>query len=251
MALDLSAAERMGPLWGEWMTLDLSAAERMGPLSGTIPMTQLGVGSHLREPPVTHLKRRADGRVLTLAGMRMLTGLCTALLLLAPAARPAYADEIVVDDSAPSVQVQGTWAVSSASSGFFGAGYRYRVAGDGSSSVTWPFPATAAAGSYEVFARWTSGSNRASDATYVVTNAAGSVSVSVDQRTKGSEWQSLGTFGFKPSADERVTLSDKANGIVIADAVRWVPASTATPPVAPASTAADARFFDATGYRIE
>ena len=86
--------------------------------------------SHLREPPVTHLRWRANGNIRTLAGMRMLTGLCTALLLLAPAARPAYADELVVDDSAPTVQVQGTWAVSSTSSGFSGTGYRYRVDGN-------------------------------------------------------------------------------------------------------------------------
>ena len=97
-------------------------------------------------------------------GVRMLPGLCTLLLLLAPSAGPAYADEIIVDDASPTVQVQGTWAVSSSSGRFFGAGYRYRVAGDGSSSVSWPFPATAAAGGYEVFVRWTSGSNRASNA---------------------------------------------------------------------------------------
>ncbi len=172
------------------------------------------------------------------------------LLLLAPSAGPAYADEIIVDDASPTVQVHGTWAVSSSSGGFFGAGYRYRVAGDGSSSVSWPFPATPAAGAYEVFARWTSGSNRASSALYVVTHAAGPTSVSVDQRTNGGEWQSLGIFGFRPGSDEHVTLSDKADGIVIADAVRWV-AATPAPGVAPASNSADARFFEQTRYRID
>ena len=39
-----------------------------------------------------------------------------------------------------------------------------RVAGDGSSSLSWPFPSNTPAGSYEVFARWTSGANRASNA---------------------------------------------------------------------------------------
>ncbi len=185
--------------------------------------------------------------------MRLLTALVTLALLLAPSAGRVYADEIVVDDSSPTVQIQGTWAVSSTSSGFLGSGYRYRVAGDGSSNVSWPFPATAAAGNYEVFARWTSGSNRASNATYVVTHAAGSTSVGADQRSTGGEWQSLGTFSFKPTTDQRVTLSDKANGIVIADAVRWVPSAPAAgaPAVAPALPSADARFFEQTRYRIE
>jgi hypothetical protein len=186
----------------------------------------------------------------TLVGMRMLVGLCTLLLLVAPSAGPAYADEMIVDDASSTVQIQGTWAVSSNSGGFFGTGYRYRVAGDGASSVSWPFPATAAAGSYEVFARWTSGSNRASNATYVVTHAAGSTSVRVDQRKSGGEWQSLGTFSFKSRADEHVKLSDKADGVVIADAVRWV-ATSAAPTATRASNSADARFFEQTRYRVE
>src|SRR5437870_5583540 len=183
-----------------------------------------------------------------------LVGMGTSVMLLVSLAPPALADEIVVDDASAGVVIKGEWAQSASTAGFLGSGYRYRSAGDGSGTVTWPLPASAVAGTYEVSARWTSGANRASNATYVVTHAAGSVSVSVDQRTQGSAWQSLGTFGFKPSADERVTLSDKANGIVIADAVRWVPASpaaTAAPSVAPAATAVDPRFFEATGYRIE
>src|SRR5207302_8606315 len=48
----------------------------------------------------------------------------------------------------------------------------------------------------------------------------------------------------------RVTLSDKADGIVVADAVRWVPVGAA-PSVAAAPNPPDSRFFDQTGYRIE
>src|SRR5207302_3030242 len=103
--------------------------------------------------------QRPSGCLLTLGAMRLLIAVGLLVALLAPAAAPAYADEIVLDDGSPTVQIQGTWAVSSTSSGFFGSGYRYRVAGDGSSSLSWPFPATAAAGNYEVFARWISGAN--------------------------------------------------------------------------------------------
>ena len=212
--------------------------------------------SHVRKPAVTPpgCPRRDAGH--TLGGMRFLAGLFSLLLLVAPAARPAFADDLVVDDAAPSVQITGEWATSSASSGFSGSGYHYRVAGDGSSSVTWLFPASASAGSYTVFARWTSGSNRASNATYVVTHAGGSASVAVDQRSNGGDWQSLGTFSFSPGANQGVRLSDKADGIVIADAIRWAPSSGAAPAATsgtPAASAAsgDARFFEQTRFRID
>src|SRR5438552_5664297 len=179
-----------------------------------------------------------------------LVGMCTSVMLLVSLAPPALADEIVVDDASVGVVIKGEWAQSASTAGFLGSGYRYRSAGDGSGTVTWPLPASAVAGTYEVSARWTSGPNRASNAPYVVTHAAGSTSVSVDQRTNGGEWQSLGTFSFRPGSDEHVTLSDKADGIVIADAVRWV-AATAAPGVSPASYSADARFFEQTRYRID
>jgi hypothetical protein len=40
-----------------------------------------------------------------------------------------------VDDDAAAVQLKGTWATSTNGSGFAGGEYRFRVAGDGSSSV--------------------------------------------------------------------------------------------------------------------
>src|SRR5471030_2237393 len=140
------------------------------------------------------------------------------VLLASTAARPAFADELVVDDDAAGVQLKGTWATSTNGAGFLGNEYRFRVAGVGSSSARWPFPG-AAGGSFEVFARWTSGPNRASNATYTVTSGDGAKAVSVDQRTGGGAWQSLGTFRFTPGTDNGITLSDKADGVVVADAV--------------------------------
>src|SRR5947209_16832866 len=140
-----------------------------------------------------------------------LVGMCTSVMLLVSLAPPALADEIVVDDASVGVVIKGEWAQSASTAGFFGSGYRYRSAGDGSGTVTWPLPTSAVAGTYEVSARWTSGPNRASNATYVVTHAAGSMSVSVDQRTNGGGWQSLGTFAFSPGADQGVRQIGRAS----------------------------------------
>src|SRR6202011_996982 len=108
--------------------------------------------------------------------------------------------------------------------GFLGNEYRFRVAGDGSNTVRWLFPG-AAVGNFEVFVRWTSGPNRASNASYVVTHTDGTRTVSVDQRTGGGAWQSLGTFRFTPGPDNAISLSDKADGVVVADAIRFVGAA--------------------------
>jgi hypothetical protein len=182
--------------------------------------------------------------------MRISMGsLAAALLLAAMPVAPAVADEIISDDASASVQITGNWMVSTTSSGYFGDGYRFRVAGDGSSRVRWSFPSSGATGAYEVFARWTSGPNRASNATYVVTHTAGSTPVVVDQRSNGGVWRSLGTFTFSSGADQGVALSDKADGVVVADAIRWVPAASATGQAQAATQ--DARFFGETGFRID
>ncbi len=203
--------------------------------------------------------------------------IASALLVvsLVPAAAAA-ADEVVLDDGAATVLYTGSWAFASTVSGFTGDGYHYHSAGDGSNRVRWPAPS----GKYEVFVRWTSGPNRASNATYSIAHSGGSATVAVDQRDGGGAWRSLGTFTFT-TVDQGITLTDRADGVVVADAVRWVPstgtsapapaaetpapaapAPTATPaPAAPAATpvaaapaataTADERFFDATKYRVD
>jgi hypothetical protein len=153
----------------------------------------------------------------------------------------AHAEELVVDNVAPFVQVSGPWVSASLTNGFSGSDYLYRTASTGDATVFWPFPSTAATGTYEVFARWTSGPNRATNAPYFVSAESGTVLVSRNQQTNGGTWQSLGTFDFQPAKQHGVTLSDRADGVVIADAVRWVgpfgaPAQSAPAP-APAQPA--------------
>jgi N-acetylmuramoyl-L-alanine amidase len=194
------------------------------------------------------------------------SSLGSALLLLGlfTAAAPAWADELIVDNADSSVQVKGKWTATSTTQGFYGSDYLFRTAGDGSATVVWPFPANAAAGRYEVFARWSSGPNRATDATYQVASNAGTAPVAINQQVNGGNWQSLGSFDFQPGKGQGVTLTDKASGVVVADAIRWVgPAGSggtqqaaaqplpapATSPPAP-NPANDARYFGQTRYRI-
>ncbi|MCG8551074.1 MAG: hypothetical protein MI799_11795, partial [Desulfobacterales bacterium] len=81
------------------------------------------------------------------------------------------------------------------------------------------------AGQYEVYARWTAHPNRASDATYSVLHDGGETPVTVNQQTNGAKWNLLGTYNFTPATGSvfKVTLTDQANGYVIADGIRLVP----------------------------
>ena len=134
----------------------------------------------------------------------------------------AWADELVVDNADPSVEVTGAWASSRATPGFFGPDYLFHMPGNGSATVVWPFPASAPPGRYQVFARWSPGSNRADQAVYRILAAAGLTVVRANQHGQGSSWQPLGAYEFRAGRGEGVTLSDAADGIVVADAVRFV-----------------------------
>ena len=81
-------------------------------------------------------------------------------------------------------------------------------------------PGVPGAGQYEVLARWTAHPNRASNASYAIEHTGGSTTVAVDQRQSGGTWISLGIYAL--DADSEVTLTDQADGYVVADAIRVV-----------------------------
>jgi hypothetical protein len=132
------------------------------------------------------------------------------------------ADVLVVDNTDSAVRVTGRWQANSTSPGFYGGDYLFHVPGDGTSHVTWSFPAAGASGPYAVFARWSSGQNRTTGATYVIASSTGTADVHVNQRIGGSRWHALSTYAFTPNRGQGVTLSDRADGVVVADAVVWV-----------------------------
>lgn len=204
---------------------------------------------------------------------RLLTAaVATAWLLTTyPLAPAAFAAELVVDNSDSSVQTRGNWSKTQTTTGFYGPDYLFRTPGDGSATVTYPFPNSSPAGKYTVFAQWSAGPNRASNATYHINND----TVTVNQKVNGGTWQQLGTFDFEPNKGQSVWISDKADGVVVADALRFVgpqgapsttqAAAAATAPVSqqPAQPAQpsqpaqqpqpqpnDPRSFAQTGYRI-
>lgn len=137
-------------------------------------------------------------------------------------------EEIVMDNTGLGFQiVSGTWSAGTGVAGYYGGNYHSRAAGTGASVVRWR-PALPSDSQYEVRVSYTAASNRASNAPYTVHHAGGSTTVAVDQQVRGvpeargGEWISLGVFDFDAGINGRVELSDAANGVVIADAVKFV-----------------------------
>jgi RHS repeat-associated protein len=125
--------------------------------------------------------------------------------------------DILVDN--PQATFTGTWATSTSITGFYGANYRTHAKGTGKNKAVWTLnvPTT---GTYQVYARWVAASTNASNAPFTVKYSGGSKAISVNQRASGGQWMLLGSFAFTAGTAGSVTLTDNANGTVIADAVK-------------------------------
>jgi hypothetical protein len=116
----------------------------------------------------------------------------------------------------------GTWVVSSQLAGYWGSNYAYDAERRSSSKVRWT-PELQEAGAYAVYARWTSHTSRTRNARYVVQHEGGTSEVTVNQRQNGGEWVLLGTYTFGAGTTGCVDLYGSTDGVVCADAVKWVP----------------------------
>jgi hypothetical protein len=139
--------------------------------------------------------------------------------------QPAYSRSVLnqgIVDNGEATYV-GTWPVSSTDPNdpaqFYGADVNYHAAGTGANTATWNFPAGLTSGTYNVYARWTIYSNRATNAYYTINHSGGADVVGpINMRRDGGTWKLLGSFDFTAGSGS-VVLNDNADGIVIADAI--------------------------------
>jgi RHS repeat-associated protein len=136
---------------------------------------------------------------------------------------PAGRHVVVVDSSdSQHVDTQGSWATATDGDGFAGYDYRTNAAGTGADQFTWNL-VVPADGTYEVAVRYPSGvGGAATNAPYEVAHDGGTATQRVDQSQSGGQWASLGSWTFSQGADHHIRLTDDADGVVLADAVRLV-----------------------------
>jgi len=120
------------------------------------------------------------------------------------------------------MEISASWTESAATAGHYGTGYAFAATQAVSDPATFWFYLDAPA-TRTIDAWWTSGTNRAPSAPYLVVTSAGErlATVYVSQQGNGSAWNTLGTWAF-PAGWNRVQLSrwTTPGYVVIADAIR-------------------------------
>ncbi|MEW6304103.1 MAG: galactose oxidase-like domain-containing protein [Verrucomicrobiota bacterium] len=132
-------------------------------------------------------------------------------------------NEIIVDNTdVTGVSISGAWTASTSMAGYYGINYIHDGNTAGGKSVRYS-PVVPATGSYQVYLRWTTGTNRATNVPVDVNHTGGTTTLSINQQNNNGTWVSLGTYNFSAGTTGNVLVrNDGANGYVIADAVRFV-----------------------------
>jgi hypothetical protein len=131
----------------------------------------------------------------------------------------APSNAIIMDNAGAGFSMVGNWLSSTGVAGYYGGNYEFSDMGDGSSKATWQFD-IATSGNYNVEARWTANSGRATDAPYTLYNNGTLVArVTKNQQINGGQFNPLGSYQLTAGTLE-VVLDNKASGYVVADAVQ-------------------------------
>jgi hypothetical protein len=121
----------------------------------------------------------------------------------------------------------GNWTRSTSITGFYGHDYQTTL---GSSTTAWArwTPRLTKSGYYDLYIRWTSSWNRASNARVTINTPGGQLVRYVDQRSNGGKWYSLGRHrlnaGYSTGSGSVAIHATGADGYVVADAAMFVPA---------------------------
>lgn len=142
---------------------------------------------------------------------------------------PPDSSTIIVDSSnaqnntsLAQMSVSSSWTSSTSVSGYYGSGYWWNQTAPVSDPAVFSF-FLASDETRTVDAWWAAASDRSSAAPFVVFNADGQQlgTVSVDQRSSGGSWNSLGTFPFTAGWNSvQLSVWAPEGQVVIADAIR-------------------------------
>jgi len=141
----------------------------------------------------------------------------------ASATTPAFA-EVIMDN--PQASFTGVWTTATSATDKYGSDYAYAsTAVSEGKTATWT-PNMQYSGYYDVYAWWTQGSNRATNAPYTIWWDGGSQTVAVNQSTNGGRWNVLVTNKHHVAGTSQAVKLSNGTGatgkVVVADAVRWM-----------------------------
>ncbi|HTE56096.1 MAG TPA: N-acetylmuramoyl-L-alanine amidase [Kofleriaceae bacterium] len=126
------------------------------------------------------------------------------------------------DPAEAEVEVSASWTSSASTPGYYGSGYWFAETAAVSDGAVFRFHLDEA-GARTIDAWWTSGANRSPSAPFVAFDASGNTlgSATRDQRSGGSQWNTVGTWNFSAGWNSVVVSRWTGSGaVVIADAIR-------------------------------
>ena len=139
---------------------------------------------------------------------------------------------IIVDNLNSAVTYSGVWSNSSSVAGFWGADYQHdgnEAKGSKSAAFRPNLPTN---DTYQVYLRWTTNPNRATNVPVDIIHSAGTNTVVVNQLLNNGTWVHLLTTNFNAGTNGAVRIRNTGTtGFVIADAARWVSATTSNLPL--------------------
>ena len=128
--------------------------------------------------------------------------------------------EWIVDNEDPEFSVEGAGWVQVNNANAVNGTFHFHDPGNSGERAIFTFDLPVA-GTYALTAHWVAGANRATDATYWIEHSSGTVGSVKDQTVDGGQFNPLGVFHFR-AGNARVYLDAAADGLVIADAVRFI-----------------------------
>jgi hypothetical protein len=138
---------------------------------------------------------------------------------------------VYIVDNKEVVYTASKWAAFSGppltDNDYFGPDFQYTGAGTGLNTATWGALSSMPAGTYRVYVQWAAYTNRATNVYYTINHFGGSTVVGPFNQTLNSgTWIDLGggtqVFTFSEGTGS-VVVTDNANGVVVADAIKWQP----------------------------
>lgn len=147
---------------------------------------------------------------------------------------PIFEEKIVDNTDASGVTFTGSWSSSNTGTPY-GNNYRHDNNGGKGSRTARFTPAISIAETYMVYMWWSpvTAALRATNVPVDITHAGGTTTVTVNQRVGGGSWFLLGEFDFNTGTSGNVLIRNGGtNGVVVADAVRFLATRTPNPPPA-------------------
>ncbi|HSI77236.1 MAG TPA: FAD-dependent oxidoreductase [Lunatimonas sp.] len=137
--------------------------------------------------------------------------------------------EILVDNDDDGVEIQGDW--ERVTRGGYGPSFLRDLSKDQQPASVKYLPSIQDAGEYEVLVYFSRTADETQQTQVLVSDGKTERTVTIkesDIRVEGQtsgEWVSIGTYALSPGKDSHVTVTNQgADGVVVADAVLWVPA---------------------------